>query len=768
MDKDINKSQACRSNLIANTIGKRNSLARVVDKVKENITQISEKLSELETKSTEITRELKKLEEVETLPAIKELQNINFQSIHEAINQEKEALAQLEKRFSRKTINIAVIGYARQGKSLLLQKITGLSASEIPDGDGGDCTGVKSIIKHNPYADENNCGRVEFYTASSFVNEIIAPYYERLNLGKTPTFDDFAQQSLPELPQDIPGCSVPGSLYESLKKYHENFAQYSYHLQGNPIKTISRKEIREYVAQYNINGEACFNYLAVKQVEINWKFKNTDIGQIALIDLPGLGNTNLDDTSRMIEALGKDVDFVLFLRKPDAGGSNWRNEDTKLYDLVRDYLQDLPLKKLSYMIINQTSKESGKGDNFQDCKRFKDNIKQKKILVQDTEIADCFQEKEATAVLDSIIDYLSKNLQEIDLEYAQKTQYRLLEVHKNIESKIKSIKNIFPKDLSDSYREDEELFSRLFKKSDDEGDSGWWRDVTLELEKLKSELWLQRENVNEDLRQGVSEAFGICKQNKGIISAEDKLQQINNKIIEVTVFRAYPDYQDELRLLISHRFLNLDSQLKPTIENIKQKVVEVLKEQGRLKKISESKGTKFFQDINAIVPKRLEKLKSGIEIFIDFELSYRGLILPRIRRHLDRLTNIRIEGKNNIQNNYQSVTINLNKDTTTEQIITALEIDYDKAINDINATLQELLKEPNEAAYSMVEEFVDNIIRRRGIQEEWKNFLRGIKGDIWVEEFGKKEREREIKSEWNKLLEDIEKNNTVENFKFSQ
>lgn len=59
----------------------------------------------------------------------------------------REASRNIEERFSRKTINIAVIGGARQGKSKLLQTISGLSNEVIPAFDTSDCTGATSMIK---------------------------------------------------------------------------------------------------------------------------------------------------------------------------------------------------------------------------------------------------------------------------------------------------------------------------------------------------------------------------------------------------------------------------------------------------------------------------------------------------------------------------------------------------------------------------------------------------------------------------------------------
>jgi len=58
-----------------------------------------------------------------------QLKRIDFTTIQREIVSELEALVTLRQRFSRKTLNIGVVGRARQGKSRLLQSLTGLSAT---------------------------------------------------------------------------------------------------------------------------------------------------------------------------------------------------------------------------------------------------------------------------------------------------------------------------------------------------------------------------------------------------------------------------------------------------------------------------------------------------------------------------------------------------------------------------------------------------------------------------------------------------------------
>ena len=88
-------------------------------------------------------------------------------------------IALLQKRFSRDTLNIAVIGRARQGKSRLLQTITGLGKDEIPDGNLAFCTGVRSDIINDPTV-ETAYAKVNFLSEKEFMDEKVAPYFKDL------------------------------------------------------------------------------------------------------------------------------------------------------------------------------------------------------------------------------------------------------------------------------------------------------------------------------------------------------------------------------------------------------------------------------------------------------------------------------------------------------------------------------------------------------------------------------------------------------------
>ena len=63
--------------------------------------------------------------------------SLNFSYISKKLVTAQADLERLKERFNPKTLRIGVAGQARQGKSQLLQSLTGLTAQEIPTSSGG-------------------------------------------------------------------------------------------------------------------------------------------------------------------------------------------------------------------------------------------------------------------------------------------------------------------------------------------------------------------------------------------------------------------------------------------------------------------------------------------------------------------------------------------------------------------------------------------------------------------------------------------------------
>ena len=414
-----------RTSQINRILEKRKPLVRKLTEIETSLQNLSSALNDLEKHRNQL---LSLDIDGET---IGRLQELNLSTIQSDISDEVNALSKLRNRFSRNTLNIGVVGRARQGKSRLLQSLSGLSTNEIPTGDRSHCTGVRSTIHHNPNVE--TYAEIWFHSERTFLNEVINPYFEKLRLGSRPfSLEEFARNPLPPLHQDFAGQAEYGAMYEHFRKYHTNFDKYKHLLKEASPYRISKHQIREYVAQDNSEGQRIyFNYLAVQEAKIVCGFPNADVGQIALIDMPGLGDTGLGDAERLIAILGQDVDIVLFVRMPKPPGDFWADVDVKLYDTARSALTDLPIELWSFIVLNQTDSNSLIGDNAVYCEDLANSLDASHINVVECITASCANREEANRkVLGRLLDYLTINVENLDQQYALTCQDQLTRLQK--------------------------------------------------------------------------------------------------------------------------------------------------------------------------------------------------------------------------------------------------------------------------------------------------------------------------------------------------
>lgn len=724
-----------RTAQIANIIEKRQPLANKIEKVKVNLNSLSSELSYLEDYRQQL------LDRVDEPSITGRLKEIDFSKIQQNIVSDLQALGKLKTRFSRDTLNIGVIGRARQGKSRLLQSLTGLTAAEIPDGSGQHCTGVRSTIHHNPNIE--TYGEVLFYTDRTFLDEVIAPYYEQLKLGTKPiNIDDFARKDLPSLPNDLKGAEV-NAKYEHLRRYHENIDQYRLLLQTSSPRLIKKEEIREYVAQDNLQGERIyFNYLAVQEVKIICNFPKDDVGKIALVDMPGLGDTGIGDEKKMVKTIGEDVDAVLFVRMPKNTGDFWGDVDVQLYDTAYRALNDLPLPRWSFMVLNKLRDES----NLKLCEQLKTDISNKHINVADCVIANCAEAQEANAeVLDPILNYLANKITDLDQQYASACQDRLKQLQTSVVAELNKSRNALGQaKQSAETGKFEELFGQL------------WKDLTSGLEELLEKLSTQINEHDQDFKKSVEMAIQTCENDTGIPSSLEEIEKRRNS--EGSYEIAYNKYLNEIRAHLSQHFLSLDDGLKNSLDRVKYQVADVLIEQAHLGGITKVKGSDFLGASAKLLPDEIlegqaSRLKFGFQILSEFQLSYRGTIQHRIRQCLDELTPDRTNLK-------------LSKSPNSQQIKSNLLALHGEAVFQCKTALEEFLCEPSQAAFAIVEEFLDRVLRAEKVKTEWRIFLTQERSSIWPEEFELLGERSRLRQEWLDAVEKATKANQQDFIQF--
>ncbi|WP_036484412.1 hypothetical protein [Myxosarcina sp. GI1] len=710
--------------------------------LKEKITAVGDNLRSLVISLDTLTKQRDRLITQITEPEETDnLQQLNFQELQSQIQSQLVELDLLKNRFNRNTINIGVIGRAGQGKSRLLQSLTGLSSNEIPTGDRGHCTGVRSKILHQPETD--TYGEITFHSEHSFLQEVIAPYYKELDLGQVPySLDEFACNPLPSRPSHLTNTAVAEGKYEYLQKYHQHLPQYR-HLLAKPTSIrITKDQIREYVAQDNLAGERVYhNYLAVREAKIFCTFPHPDVGQIALIDMPGLGDTGVGDESRLIETLAQDVDLVMMVRLPSPPREYWKDVDLQLYDTASKALTALSFKQWSFLILNHTDVNSPIGDNSVYCQDLERDRENKGLYFADCITANCANAEDTNQkLLDPVLNFLVENITELDRKYVSVCQEDLLQLQQKVSAEL----NLSRQALKQSAQNQNyfPLFIELFDK--------FWDKLTSGLEELLKELRAERDLENFAFQQQIKTAIAACKEDSGL-PTESEIEQLRHS--KGGYPNAYYEYLNEVRAHLSQHFLLLDEVLKQEINKVKTQITEILIKNGKLGNLTEAREAEFLGTIAEIIPDNLKRLKLGFETLAEFELSYRGLIQHRIRQHLDDLTP-------------DETTLQLSPSPSAAEVLSCLTSLHSEAVYKCQNALDDLLAEPNQAAFAIVEEFLDRILRAKEVKKEWLKFLQEVYDRVWVEEFEEFGNNSKISQQWILEVERAIAFNQKDNFQF--
>ena len=543
-----------------------------------------------------------------------------------------------------------------------------------------------------------------------------------------------------------------------------------------------------------------------------------------LIDMPGLGDTRLGDEERLMKVLEEDVDFVLFVRKPDEFGDGWSTQDIDLYDKAQRSLRDL--SRRSFFILNRTISE--KGGNFHVCQALEKTAESSSIKVAKYIIVDCSDSAETSEVLNQVLNYLVAHIAHLDRGLVRLRQESLNKLQQNVEDKLSEAFNLLA-----AYDEDS-LFEDKFQEL--------WINLTSGLEDLIERLKKQRDLEEFQFKSQIEATLVKCRSEKRIPSiSEIKNRRDSQEGFKPTYYSFFP----EIRAHLSQQFLSLDGHLQYFLEEAKVEVTRVLAEEGGLSGLSTERGSEFLKDVSHLVNEmrnnsNWNELKIGFQHLSGFNVSYAGIIQRQIRQHLDELTPDRNEFPNfrspvaemvlqktlewvftillgqissgltsvplsslpsreslleyledmlqadeveevvnqvlrffkNLASNSSSIPFSKlsSKDQVVgsfyaEQIQEALCVRCDEIIDKSEETLIRLLCEPNQIAYAMVREFIDLIRRTENIEKEWRILLKREQSKVWPE-FGQIAEYLEDRRNWILLLTKAREANQISKYQF--
>ena len=452
-----------------------------------------------------------------------------------------------------------------------------------------------------------------------------------------------------------------------------------------------------------------------------------DGDRLTFIDMPRLGDTGVGNEQRWERTLGQDVDALLFVRMPKPSSDQWTHEDVHLYDTARAALVDLPINLWSFIIINRTPAHSGYGDNLKNCQDLARDIANKHINVVDCITADCTNVQEAYKILDLVLNYLEAKITDLDYKYAFLCRQRLVILQNKVNAELEKVNKALDQATHDTHGA--ALFEIKFKEL--------WRDLTKGLENLLQELRNKREKVDAEFKKQVEVVLQACRSDTGIPSIEEIEQR---KDMEKGYGIVYEKYLLEIRAHLSQHFLSLDYGLRRSLSLVKSQVAQVLIEQGHLGGLTEAREVEFIKAIvqipDQLIPGKPSQLKLGFQMLAEFELSYRGLVQHRIRQHLDGLT----------PNEPKTQKLSTSW-LCAQQVLLNLKIAHAEAVYKCETALKDLLCEPSQAAFAIVEEFIDRIIHAEDAENEWRIFLQKVRSHVW-HEFQHLGEPAQIQREW--------------------
>ena len=715
--------------VIADVLDKRHKKVLMLEKVHTGLAELEMQMDSLQQMAADAEMEADEMPQ--DIVRLTTQINKHIGGLQEEVAHLNTSITSLTKRFSKETINIGVAGKARQGKSTLLQKISGLSNKEIPTSNELPCTGTKSKIYHS---EDDAHAKIEFYSKEEFLKEILHPYFDKLKMSKPFSLKRFSEP-LPELSNFSDDRNLEKAIYEKLAFIHKAFPSFS-ELLSKPQKTQPLDDILDYVTQ----NEGRTRYLAVTTANIYTKFPNHDVTGLCLVDLPGLEAAQGHE-KKLVSSLEYEVDAVIFVKSPDVLGTDWEQTDYNVFDLVDNAVREIELANRLFIVLN----EKNDGSNKKQVQLLKEQppetYSKPRILIADCSDAEEVERK----VFSVVLKHIEKNLENTDQQYVG------LLVNK-MENVLKVLTEIFAPSLGSLVTSNADLTrERKYRLLSEK----FIRDLTKGLEKLVLDVQ-QELNISDEFREKVEEICESARQSAPIPVKEELAEQY----LEHSGWKGVVG--EELNYLRAYltEFLatKLDDYLQSKVDDTLRQVLERIFPKALQKMLPEdidsSKDPRtLILEFQALLDKgEHPNIYKTFNYIGKFNFSYHSHFHYRVREEMGLLNTYTSNSVDDIVPNDATRDNFMEK---AEEIARGLDSHYQQTIYQLRKKFSEKMQaDPANAILALVEEIKDRLVRARGIKEEWKSFIDPIREQLWADELSHFNKEIALRQQWRLALDD--------------
>ncbi len=293
------------------------------------------------------------------------LQGVSFNDAENNLLKARAACEAALTRLRRESINIGVAGKARQGKSQILQMLTGLGDKQIPTGDGGFCTASRSIVRNGAA----QSATVHYLTEAKLLKDKVAPSYAPIGsspvaLGLSPQPASIAAFVASELPAVSDTASV-----EALENWKKVIALQK-DLRANPglvskLGASPESVPIETVRKYLVKDKGESDYQVVDHVEVVTPFEMDLPKGMTVYDLPGLEDPTPGIRETMLKSVSEDADIVLLLRMPKNTGDDWDTADLRTMNMLKEVYpaSEVQPKDWIQLVLNLDKRPASHNEN---------------------------------------------------------------------------------------------------------------------------------------------------------------------------------------------------------------------------------------------------------------------------------------------------------------------------------------------------------------------------------------------------------------------
>ena len=643
------------------------------------------------------------------------LAGFRVEEAREGVAEAVRLLRVLESRFSRTTINIGVSGQARVGKSTLLQSISGLDDGQIPTGKGLPVTAVRSRIFHSR---TNQRATVRLHTFDTFVADVLAPHHAQLGLPGLPTTAaEFAGWDYPEPGSPASGSDKPSwaTLLKRLRDMQAALPSYRSELVGGE-REIGLDELRPYVAyptNDELGAEAAVSrrYLAVRDLRIECPFPHAKVEQLAVVDLPGLGEVAVGAEAHHIDGLQNEVDVVLLVKRAMGDEAYWGEADARTLDLLDIARGFVAKRDFVFLVLNQGGVDPVLQRTLRDDVNREINMGEPERFFQVLE-TDAADERDVFArVLAPVLRHLTERMPAMDAEVLAGTRAETLAAADRIERLTTDLGRILGTVKASTGSAAEDLQQRAKRLR---------QDLAAGLQELVSRLHEQAREASEDPE---------------FVAAVEQVYAANReglRRMRVDGFSAgyTGDELNRIRVEISGSFEQIDAFFAERTEQLWNATAEVLAASlGDL--LGDRRGAAALTELAELLDRAsppCPRLRRAVLALLGIRLDYRSQLHPRVRSELDGLTLEVTDPKSGAL--IQQMVVPTSEAGVEQLYRFVVRTAEQGAYLTKKALLREAVT-PALVLHAAAEQFEDTVIRSGDSELEFRRLADSYKNEIW-------------------------------------